>query len=136
MKGVGRYLTKREVVKMFSNLILRHVWIQHFLSILTASGSLLAVLNSVVSLSLEKHQQGFFIILVTFRIWTYFAKETALYWNSLAQLASDMPATMAFRSLGSHGTERGTCVNVSVWGCRKQLVPHHLQPLYFAVFLT
>lgn len=45
---------------MFSNLILRHVWIQHFLSILTASGSLLAVLNSVVSLSLEKHQQGFF----------------------------------------------------------------------------
>ena len=83
MKGVGRHLTKREVVKMFSNLIIRHVWIQHFLLILTASGSLLAVLNSVVSLSLEKHQQAFFfIILVTFRIWTYFAKETALYWNS------------------------------------------------------
>lgn len=90
MKGVGRYLTKREVVKMFSNLILRSIWMQYFLLILTASGSLLSVLNSIVSLNLEKPQQGFLIILVTFWIWTYFTKETALYWNSLLYLLDQL----------------------------------------------
>lgn len=77
MKGEGKHLTKREV----ANLILRSVWMQYFLLILTASGSLLSVLHSIVSLNLEKPQQEFLIILVT-----YFVKETALYWNSLLYL--------------------------------------------------